>query len=170
MAPSKSNHEAEAPHNRYEALYEAMRMTHEHFKKLNAKLVAEQQKRMAENQAKQPKILEEWRACRERDEIRIAEIAREAAPRDILRLAQLEEEKKRKKAARQELIRKIKEAKKEEAKEERLFRKDMRERNYIHNPPVPRLTRARVEKAKRVSPRRKLDLEKIAEKGLANEG
>lgn len=107
-------------------------MADEHVKKLKAKLAAEQQKRMAENQAKQPKILEEWRACRKRDQIRIAEIETEAAPRDKLRLAQLEEEEKQKQAERQELIRKIKEAKKEEAKEERLFRKDMRERNQIH--------------------------------------
>ena len=75
-------------------MYEAMHMTRDLVKKLQAemaKLAADQQKRMAENQAKQPKILKEWRACRKRDQIRIAEIEMEAAPRDKLRLAQLKE-------------------------------------------------------------------------------
>lgn len=134
------------PYNeRYEELYDALRMFQDHFKKLKEARVAEQQKRLAENQANQSKILEEWRACQKRDQIRIAEIEKEAAPRDKVRLAQLEEEEKKKQAAedeRQDLLRKIKEAKKQAAKDEREFRKDMRERNQIHVSHLPSLTPA----------------------------
>lgn len=95
----------------------------------------EQKKKKAEANA----ILESWKASKEKDQALITKILTEAAPRDEMRLAQLETENKQKKEEEAELARLAKEINKARRKSARewekmhkSFRKDMRERNRLH--------------------------------------
>ena len=100
------------------------------------KKLAEQE---AKKQAEANSILESWKAGKERDQALITKIKTEAASRDQLRLDQLEQEKSQKKEEAAKLARLRKEMKKaarksarEMAKMEKIYRKDMSERNGVH--------------------------------------
>ena len=101
--------------------------------------VEEHKKRFAKKKAEADAILESWKASKEKDQALITEITNEAAPRDYMRLAQLEEERKQKKEGEAELARLAKEVNKARRKSARewekmnkSFRKDMRERNHLY--------------------------------------
>ena len=84
-------------------------------------------------------ILESWQAGKAKEQVLIANIVSEAAPRDRMRLAQLKAEKKQKQQEKAKLKRLKKEMNKvyrkqarEMAKLDKIHRKDMRERNRFH--------------------------------------
>ena len=95
--------------------------------------------RLAKNKAEADAILESWKAGKEKDQALVAKIKTEAAPRDEIRLAQLAEQDKQKREEEAELVHLGKEMKKAQRKSARemeklnkIFRKDMRERNRVH--------------------------------------
>lgn len=101
---------------------------------LQVKRDAEREKRITANKAEKAKILEDWKASKKMDQMRIAEIKAETGIRDKLRLEQIKEQRKYEKEEKMKKMRQQREMRKvqkEMEKDNMLMRKDIRERSSI---------------------------------------